>query len=568
VVKSKRIHSEINEIYNPSLDILEEVSSKLEQSKILINYWAYVENKPDNPEKQNLLRIIEEDIPQLKVELDNVSVNWESVNQDRKEMVYKEIDQLMGLYSEVMTYLPDFASYQENGGFNWFMARDMTEETGVIYEKVADINFDLKNLINQNRKQEQKALDEMVVSFQQLQFYSTYIGGFLILFGLIIGLVTARSIVTPVKSLRDKLMSMSRGVLPEMQEKPSNDEIGEMSIALNNLIQGQQRIKSFVNSIGSGDFTASYDPLSSEDELAPDFMKTRDALAENERITEQKIKERTQELREKNEQINEQSKKVTELYQDLRDSIEYAKRLQDAILPTQEQVDYAFKESFIHFKPKDIVSGDFYWIHRKDNLSYMAAVDCTGHGVPGAFMSLVGHNSIKIALSESDPTSSADIMNNLNLHATQSMNRQKESTEVRDGMDAALCIYDNDTREVRFTGALRPFFFVRKGELHTMRGSRSSIGSPDNENFQFEMETIQMQKDDVFYIFSDGYPDQFGGTEIAGRKFKMKRFKELLLDISDKPMAEQLEAIKFTMAKWQGTHAQVDDILVMGVRVN
>lgn len=565
VTRSKEIYTAISAEYTPSLERLEELNYKLEQSKILINYWAYVESKANTPEKQNFLRIVEEDIPYIKQEIDSLAVHWEPNERDRKKVVYKNIDELDLLYDEVISFLPDFASYQDV--LSSFSARDITEEGGAIYTKVADIRFDLVNLINANKEKSDEALVEMIGSFERLQNLSTYIGGFLILFGLLVGLLTSRSIVKPVHQLKGKLESMSRGVVPDIQERVSQDEIGEMSAALNNLIQGQQRIRQFVNSLGSGDFTASYEPLSTDDELAPDFIKTRDALAENERITEQKIRERTVELRQKNEQVKEQTERVTELYNDLQDSIIYAKRLQDAILPTEEQVKECLPDSFVHFMPKDIVSGDFYWTERRGDLSYVAAVDCTGHGVPGAFMSLVGHNSINMAMKDADITDSGDIMSRLNHHATNSLNRSKEGTAVRDGMDAALCLYDHSSKLLKFTGALRPLFYIREGELHQVRGDRSSIGSPENEGHRFSTREIQMQTGDVFYIFSDGYPDQFGGESKNGSKFKIRRFKEMLLRIADKPMEEQIKSIRMEMMRWQGAHAQVDDILVIGVRV-
>lgn len=564
---SKKIYADINTVYDPSVKKLSELSFKLEQSKILINYWAYVESLSDTPEKRKFLAIVGKDIPRIRAELDTIGPSWSKEDQDRKSIIYNQLEELSGLYEQIQFWLPDFESYQDNSGFNWFMARDLSEENGEIYEKVAAINNDLNSLIESQRRKEQKALIDMVDSFETLQFYSTYIGGFLMLVGIIIALLTSRSIVSPVERLKEKLIMMSKGVLPAMEKRIASDEIGEMSVALNNLIQGQERIRTFVNAIGSGDFTVDYDQLSEEDELAPDFLKTRDALAENERITEMKIAQRTKELEEKNRQINEQSKKVITLYQDLRDSIEYARRLQESILPTKEFIEEIAPESFVYYQPKDIVSGDFYWMDQRGDKVYMAAVDCTGHGVPGAFMSLIGHNGIKRAMDEADIDSPGDILTKLNMHATDALNRNNGMTTVRDGMDASLVIWDKKTHKVSFAGAMNPIVYFKDGEMNKIRGDRVSIGGTEYRNHVFTSHEIQLSSGDTFYMFSDGYADQFGGPEVNGKKYKVSRFFKQLQEAQSHPMKEQMSILRYNMLNWQGSHPQLDDILIIGARI-
>ncbi len=565
---SKQIYIEINTIYDPSLKRLNELSFKLEQSKILIGYWAYVESKADNPEKRSFLKIIGQDIPEIKASIDTLSTSWQEEDKLRKRLIYDKLDEVSKLYLEVQNLLPDLESYQTNSGLNWFVARDLAEETGEIYVKVEDINNTLIELTDSQVAKEAQALGEMVRSFQTLQFYSTYIGGFLMLMGIVIGLLTSRSIVNPVGRLKEKLALLGRGVVPSIEPQVSSDEIGEMTLALNNLIEGQTRIRAFVNSLGSGEFDIDYMPLSAEDELAPDFKKTREALAENERITELKITQRTKELEEKNKQINEQSKRVITLYQDLRDSIEYARRLQESILPTTEMVKKHMPESFVYYKPKDIVSGDFYWMTTRKNKVFVAAIDCTGHGVPGAFMSLIGHNSINRAMEEADLDKPGDILKKLNQNATDALNRNKGTTTVRDGMDAALCIWDKDTDMVSFAGAMRPFIYFKDGEMLKIRGDRASIGGQETKDHDFASHDVQLSKGDTFYLFSDGYADQFGGKEVAGKKYKVARFYEQLQIAQTQTMEEQMATLKFNMMTWQGNHDQVDDILIIGGKIS
>lgn len=565
---SKRIYAEIDQVHDPSLKRLNELSFKLEQSKILINYWAYAENKVDVEEKRNFLYIVGTEIPVLQASLDTLATQWEDEDKMYKRLVYSKIDELEEYYDQIQEWLPDFESYQSNSGLNWFMARDMAQESGEIYKKVAEIDETLKKLIESQGLQEQRALSRMVRSFETLQFYSTYIGGFLMLIGLVIGLLTSRSIVNPIARLKDKLVLLGRGVVPEPEASVTRDEIGEMTLALNNLISGQTRMREFVKSLGSGEFDVDYEALSEEDELAPDFIKTREALAENERITELKISQRTRELEEKNEQINEQSKRVITLYQDLRDSIEYARRLQESILPAQDYVTKLLPEAFVYFQPKDIVSGDFYWMAERGNKVYVAAVDCTGHGVPGAFMSLIGNNGLNRAMDSADINSPGDILSKLNKYATEALNRDEGATKVRDGMDAALCIWDKDTNVVRFAGAMRPLIYFKDGELLKIRGDRAAIGSEEAMTHSFTSHEVELSKGDTFYIFSDGYPDQFGGKEAAGKKYKVARFYEQLNLAQDQEMKQQMSTLKFNMMTWQGNHEQVDDILIIGARIS
>jgi len=339
---------------------------------------------------------------------------------------------------------------------------------------------------------------------------------------------------------------------------------------LNQLISGQTRVREFVTSIGSGDFKTHYEPLSERDEMAPSFIKTRDELAENERITEKKIIERTQELSEKTEQLAEKNRIVTELYQDLKDSIMYAKRLQDSILPTDEIIQNTLGESFIYFNPKDVVSGDFYFVQNIGRYKAFAAIDCTGHGVPGAFMSLVGYNSLRRAISEVDTHDPGIILDRMNILATKSLYRNKGEYEVRDGMDMGLCVYDAEEKILHYAGAGRPLTYVRNGEINKVKGNRDAIGGAKDDSPKFETHSVQMQKDDMIYIFSDGYPDQFGGNEDPdlAKKFKVGPFYRMLEAISKDDMETQEKKINQALIDWMGdNNPQIDDIIIMGVKV-
>jgi len=570
VRKSKQINERLTNVLAPSIENLEEYKLRIEQSRILINYWANVECRPDVKEKITLLKIVEEDIPQIKKEIDVLLNFWD----DEKDVEtfltsYEMVGELKEYYAEVQMFLPDFASYQEAG--NLFFAKDLTDPDGLINEKVSDINKLVEQLLNKQRGESDKKLTGMTDAFDNMTFLLTVLGFILIGAGILIALLTARSIVRPTIILKNKLMSLSDGVIPEEESKISNDEIGEMKSALNQLISGQTRVREFVTSIGSGDFKTHYEPLSSRDEMAPSFIKTRDELAENERITEKKIIERTQELEEKTNQLAEKNRIVTELYQDLKDSIQYAKRLQDSILPTNEIIENTLGESFIYFNPKDVVSGDFYFVDNIGRFKVFAAIDCTGHGVPGAFMSLVGYNSLKRAISEVKTHDPGIILDRMNILATQALYRNKGEYEVRDGMDMALCVYDGEEKILHFAGAGRPLTYVRNGELQKVRGNRDAIGGAKEDSPKFTTHSVQMERDDMIYIFSDGYPDQFGGNNNPdlSKKFKVGPFHRMLEELSVESMATQEEGLSTALHDWMGpNNPQIDDIIVMGVKVS
>jgi serine phosphatase RsbU (regulator of sigma subunit) len=255
------------------------------------------------------------------------------------------------------------------------------------------------------------------------------------------------------------------------------------------------------------------------------------------------------------------------------DSIHYALRIQRATLPHRSDIWEALKESFILYKPKDIVSGDFYWFFKKDKTILIAAVDCTGHGVPGAFMSIIGSERLNDAIhNENDP---GKILSLLNQGIKSSLRQSENAESTRDGMDIALCSIDLNSNIINFAGANRPLWIIRKDRNETsgehsrtieeIKPTKISIGGLTKSDQQFKTQTVQLQKGDTFYIFSDGYTDQFGGSE--GKKLMTKKFKKILLDIQDLTMHEQEKYLADTADRWKAGREQVDDILVIGVKM-
>ena len=282
------------------------------------------------------------------------------------------------------------------------------------------------------------------------------------------------------------------------------------------------------------------------------FLKYRTSSIKREnKILEEKVEERTQELAQKNK--------------DITSSIQYAKRIQLAILPPLEQVFKYFPESFILYKPKDIVSGDFYWFGVKDGKKIIAAVDCTGHGVPGAFMSMIGHNLLNQIISENGITDPDEILNALHRGVQAALKQGTNVVDTSDGMDVAICCIDNDNSQLHYAGAYRPLFIVNGAKFDKIEADKNPIGGSQlDADRKFTAHTVKINKGDTFYMASDGYADQFGGEK--GKKFMVKRFNELLLAMQAQSMDEQCKTLDETFENWRGNYQQIDDILIIGLK--
>jgi serine phosphatase RsbU (regulator of sigma subunit)/uncharacterized protein HemY len=277
-------------------------------------------------------------------------------------------------------------------------------------------------------------------------------------------------------------------------------------------------------------------------------------------------KKANMQLEEKNMLIEEKNKIVEEKNKDITDSIRYAKRLQTAILKPKETITNCFADGFVLFRPKDIVSGDFYWFEKFGDLSLVAAADCTGHGVPGAFMSIIGCNLLSQAVNEYAITQPAAILNSINKGLSKVLQQKGDSYAVSDGMDIALCVFDPAQMTVEYAGAYNPMWLVRDDRLKEFKADKFPVGAFVGEQVkQFSSLKIPVKKGDMIYIFSDGYADQFGGPQ--GKKFKYKALQELLLNVHMKPCSEQISVIEKEFESWIGKLEQIDDVLVIGIRI-
>ncbi|AFM05967.1 Stage II sporulation protein E (SpoIIE) [Bernardetia litoralis DSM 6794] len=248
-------------------------------------------------------------------------------------------------------------------------------------------------------------------------------------------------------------------------------------------------------------------------------------------------------------------------------SITYAKRIQEAMLPNISNIQKVLPESFIFFRPRDIVSGDFYFFHHfeKEQKTILAAVDCTGHGVPGAFMSMIGNEILSRIVAENHIKSPAKILNQLNQGIKTALH--KDETHIHDGMDLAIVCIDKKNKTLTFAGAKNPIFYIQNNQLEVIKGDKMPIGGSEREHKNnFTEHIIDISVPTTFYIFSDGFQDQFGGEK--GRKFMVKNFRNLLFDIHTKNTAEQKQILYQTLKNWMGNkHKSIDDVLVIGGKV-
>lgn len=318
--------------------------------------------------------------------------------------------------------------------------------------------------------------------------------------------------------------------------------------------------------------TSSYNMNKGKDEvgeLAKNFKVLEDEIVIHFNHFRNKVEKRTEEILTQKEQLEKHKGVIERKNKDILDSIKYAKKIQDSILPERRFIEQLLPEHFILFQPKDIVSGDFYWIERSNNLVYIAVADCTGHGVPGAFMSIIGHNLLNQAVNEKRLEKPDQILNYLNIAMSntlgQNSSNASSTSKIKDGMDISLLAIDNTNRKVMYSGAQRPLVVARDNELLEFKGDRHPVGGFLMGSFSsFTLHELDMQENDNYYLFSDGYSDQFGGER--GKKFKYAKMKELLFSVRSEPMSTQRSILYESHELWKGNHEQVDDICVVGIK--
>ena len=306
------------------------------------------------------------------------------------------------------------------------------------------------------------------------------------------------------------------------------------------------------------------------EEQLKEILQEKSQLEVQKKENEEKVKmlwEQSTAMHKEKERIDKLRTQIEYRHKEIIDSVHYAKKIQQAILPSQELVNSFLPDSFIFFKPKNIVSGDFFWVHRIDpNCVLFAAVDCTGHGVPGAFMSIMGYHLLEQVVIEHQFYEPAMILNELSKSVIRSLKQTNELESVKDGMDIALCKIDYQNRTLEYAGAHNALYLIRNGVLTETKADRKSVGISVAKSVDFCNHKIKLEKGDCLYVFSDGYVDQKGGPDNV--KFFYQPFKDLLLEIHQESMLVQKQKLERIIIDWKGDRGQIDDMLVIGLRVH
>ncbi|MEO1655859.1 MAG: SpoIIE family protein phosphatase, partial [Bacteroidota bacterium] len=258
-------------------------------------------------------------------------------------------------------------------------------------------------------------------------------------------------------------------------------------------------------------------------------------------------------------EISQKNRKITE-------SINYAKRIQEAILPDTNYIRQFLRESFILYKPRDVVSGDFPWFAQKGDEIFIAAVDCTGHGVPGALISLIGFFLLNNIVNVKEANTPGEILDILDEEVTRTLKQDESDSSTKDGMDIALCKINPKKRQLEYAGAHRPLYYMSGGDLHEIKGNKFPIGGAQYKNRgKFTNTVINYKSDDSVYLFSDGFPDQFGGPK--NKKFSPRQIREIIKANADLSLAEINRILDRQFEEWRGNNKQTDDVLMIGIKL-
>ncbi|HPM11866.1 MAG TPA: 7TM diverse intracellular signaling domain-containing protein [Bacteroidales bacterium] len=291
----------------------------------------------------------------------------------------------------------------------------------------------------------------------------------------------------------------------------------------------------------------------------------REFFQKSNKFLEDMIQKRTILISNQNAQLQEQNKKIAQQYKEIKQSMTYAKRLQNAILPNKYKFSSVFKDHFILYKPRDIVSGDFYWISEKRKKTYIVTADCTGHGIPGAFLSMLGISFLNQIVSKNHDISPHDILHKLGLLFSETINNHDDHM-TRDSMDISVCLIDHSSKTMEYAGAYNPIYIIRNHELYELTVDKFSLHKDyASEMPKFTNKIFTLQENDKVFMFTDGYADQFGGD--LNKRFSKRRFKQILTSSSNKTMPEQKTILEETHETWKGKQEQVDDILILGFEI-
>jgi serine phosphatase RsbU (regulator of sigma subunit) len=552
IKKSRSGIEEMTTLIHPYMEALEELNLMVTESKMYATNWVYLQNSIEDKEK--LADLHKRRFRELKHRLEILSHKREK-KEDAGNLakVFAKFHELINVETRVMNLLVTFDDYENPS--KKFEGEDIIESE--VLPRTQEIMAMLGAIITTNVKEAAQltaGIEKDTSRMMRIMLFSS-LG--LLAFILIAIFLISEGIRKPVQKMKEIVYRLSRGEPAKENLQAQDNAVGEMVAAVNALSTSFLKTSEFADEIRKGNLTVPYEKLSDHDMLGIALINMRNSLHTYSEHMEEKVRERTAEVLEK-------GRKLEIAYKEIRDSINYAKRIQESILPSNEMIEEVFSRSFIFYRPKDVVCGDFYWFGKKGKDVVIAAVDCTGHGVPGALMTVIGNSLLNQIISFSGVTSPSQILHQLDkkLHDTL---KQHGGAVTNDGMDMAVCHYQIGGDSVTFAGAKRPLYVMREGKLEEIKGSKAPIGSylSDVEK-DFEEHQIKVQKNDTLYMFSDGLQDQFGGFE--GKKYMISRFRELLHEIQNLTMPAQKDRIEKELSGWQKDFEQTDDMLLIGIK--
>ncbi len=425
------------------------------------------------------------------------------------------------------------------------------ERTAELYETVEELQTTTDIIEDYNKQLEQLSIvaseiDNAVIIMDESGNFEWVNEGFTKMFGKSLGQISNKNIINSstseeIRSLIESSIKDKTSVSYEFMNK-QNEEEKWIQTTLTPIADENGNIKKLIA-------------------IDSDITKIKEKEAE---IFRQK-----EEITAQRDEIEIQRDYARRQTKDIKDSIQYASKIQNAVLPPNDYLKSILPEHFILFKPRDIVSGDFYWATKVENKIIVAAADCTGHGVPGAFMSLLGITFLNEIVSNNKSNNSEFkaniILNHLRKNVKDALRQKYERNNSKDGMDISLCIIDYDTMLLQYSGAYNPVYIIRNKNLTEIKGDRMPIGVHIKEKESFTNHKFQLQKSDSIYMFTDGFIDQFGGEKNG--KFLAKKFKNLLFDIQESSMKSQHNLLEIAIEKWMGLQTQLDDILVIGLKI-
>ena len=551
--KNKAAANRMVNVINPYVQALEEFKQLIIVSKMYTTNWVYLQNSLDD--KEALKELHANKYPLLKAKLKGFVNKLDKPSEGQKlDSVFTKFEDLLADEKQIMGLLVTFDDYENPT--KKFNAEDAIET--IILPKTTGIEQQLQLITSENHIDAEHTKDDMIGSINRLIWTLLTMSIGLFLAVLIASRYVIKSISEPVLRMKNVVLQLGKGEFPKHTlAVKRNDVVGQMVGAVNALTRNFEQTAVFAHEIGKGNLNAEFDLLGEKDMLGIALIKMRDSLRIFTEDLEQKVRERTKEVFEKNA-------KLELAYNEIRDSIQYAKRIQEAILPSKSLISAVFPQSFVLYKPKDIVCGDFYWYAEKGDDIIFAAADCTGHGVPGALVTVVGNSILHEIVNISDQNSPAEILTQLDKKLIDTLSKYGQDN-TNDGMDVALCQFNRKTNMLTFAGAKRPLYVYKNGNPIVIKGDNFPIGSTQYHGLKsFNEHEIKLAEGDTIYIFSDGYHDQFGGAD--DKKYMTSRFRDLLTEMQNMPMEHQHAHLEHEIVTWQGIHEQTDDILVMGIR--